>query len=307
MSTGEILDRTFNLYRNNFVLFAGIATLPPAFLLAINVIQAAMGATRASHPRSAGLGVGLVAAGGIGILIGYIAYLVGLAVAQAATVFAVSAVHLGRTTTIGESYHRVKGRYGRVVNVIVSVGIRAFGPALILFLALVALTLIPGGPGVGRAASALMGIGFVIGMLAAGVLAIVLYVRYSLAVQACVLEEIKAKDAIKRSVVLSRGGRGRIFVIYVLMVVMTYIVVFVFLIPATFLAALVAKGSPAVAILATGLATFLAGALAGPIATIALSLVYFDQRVRKEAFDLQLMMAAVDGTPLPGAQAASAG
>jgi len=308
MSTGEILDRTFNLYRNNFVLFAGIATLPPAFLLAINVIQAAMGATRGSHPRSAGLGVGLVAAGGIGILVGYIAYLVGLAVAQAATVFAVSAVHLGRTTTIGESYNRVKGRYGRVVNVIVSVGIRAFGPALILIIALVvATTLIPVVSRGGRAANALMGIGFVIGMLAAIVLAIVLYVRYSLAVQACVLEEIKAKDAMKRSVVLSRGSRGRIFVIYVLMVVMTYIVVFVFLIPATYLAALIAKGSPAVAILATGLATFLAGALAGPIATIALSLVYFDQRVRKEAFDLQLMMAAVDGTPLPGAQAASAG
>jgi hypothetical protein len=28
MSTGEILDRTFNLYRNNFVLLAGIAVLP---------------------------------------------------------------------------------------------------------------------------------------------------------------------------------------------------------------------------------------------------------------------------------------
>ncbi len=308
MSTGEILDRTFNLYRNNFLLFAGIATLPPTFLLAINVIQAAMGATRGSHSRSAGLGVGLVAAGGVGILIGYIAYLVGLAVAQAATVFAVSAVHLGRTTTIGESYHRVKGRYGRVVNVIVSVGIRAFGPALILVIALVvASTLVPGGSRGGGAAGALMGIGFVIGILAAGVLAIVLYVRYSLAVQACVLEEIKAKDAIKRSVVLSQGSRFRIFVVYVLMVVMNYIVMFVFLIPATFLAAFVAKGSPAVATLTAGLAMFFAGALAGPIVTIALSLVYFDQRVRKEAFDLQLMMAAVDGTPPPGAQAASVG
>ena len=27
MSTGEVLDRTFNLYRNNFQLFAGIATI----------------------------------------------------------------------------------------------------------------------------------------------------------------------------------------------------------------------------------------------------------------------------------------
>jgi hypothetical protein len=39
MNTGEILDRTFNLYRNNFMLFAGIAVLPPALYLALNVSQ----------------------------------------------------------------------------------------------------------------------------------------------------------------------------------------------------------------------------------------------------------------------------
>ena len=41
------------------------------------------------------------------------------------------------------------------------------------------------------------------------------------------------------------------------------------------------------------LADFVGASLAGPIATIALVLVYYDQRVRKEAFDLQLMMEAV--------------
>ena len=135
----------------------------------------------------------------------------------------------------------------------------------------------------------------------------VLYFRYALAVAACVLEDIKASAAIKRSVFLSAGCRGQIFVIYFLMGIVSTIVTWVFMIPEAMLAAATAKGSPAVATLFTGLAGFLAGTLAGPIATIALSLVYFDQRVRKEAFDLQLMMAAVDGTPLPGAQAASAG
>jgi len=43
--------------------------------------------------------------------------------------------------------------------------------------------------------------------------------------------------------------------------------------------------------------------LVGPLATIAFSLVYYDERVRKEAFDLQLMMATIDA---PGLQAASA-
>ena len=50
MSTGEILDRTFNLYRNNFVLFAGIAVLPPALMLVVQLIQAGMVATP-GHPR----------------------------------------------------------------------------------------------------------------------------------------------------------------------------------------------------------------------------------------------------------------
>src|SRR5215471_11262391 len=39
MTTGEILDRTFNLYRNNFILFAGIAVLPPALKLILDLIQ----------------------------------------------------------------------------------------------------------------------------------------------------------------------------------------------------------------------------------------------------------------------------
>ena len=303
MSTGEILDRTFNLYRNNFVLFAGIAVLPPALMLVVQLIQAGM-VTTPGHPR--GAGAGLAVAGGLGMIVGWIAYLVGIAVAHAATVFAVSAVHLGRTTTIGESYGRVKGRYGRVVWVIFQMALRSFLPAMLLIIvAAVAMPLAM--RGAGKAAASLTVIVIGLAVIVAAIMGLVLYLRYALAVPACVLEDIEATAAIKRSATLSAGSRGQIFVIYFLMGIIAYIVMFVFLIPATFLAALVAKGSPAVATLATGLAMFIAGTLAGPIATIALSLVYFDQRVRKEAFDLQLMMAAVDGTTLPGAQVASAG
>jgi len=294
MSTGEILDRTFNLYRNNFLLFAGIAVLPPALALVVNLIQATMVATP-GHPRAAG--AGLTAAGGFGVMLGWLAYLVGLAVAHAATVFAVSAVHLERTTTIGESYGRVRGRYGRVVWVLAQTWLRAFWPMVLILIAAFSVAAVVGKGGGAAVGGLLGGLGFLVG----GIVGLVLFLRYALAVPACVLEDIKASAAIKRSVTLSAGSRRQIFVIYFLMGVITYIVMFVFLIPATFLAALVAKGSPAIATLAAGLATFFAGALAGPIATIALSLVYFDQRVRKEAFDIQLMMAAVDGIPPPGA------
>jgi hypothetical protein len=39
------------------------------------------------------------------------------------------------------------------------------------------------------------------------------------------------------------------------------------------------------------------------LGTIALSLVYYDQRVRKEAFDLQLMMSTIDASVVPSSPA----
>jgi len=44
----------------------------------------------------------------------------------------------------------------------------------------------------------------------------------------------------------------------------------------------------------------------GPLATIALTLIYYDERVRKEGFDLQLMMASLQsGSAEPSAVAAA--
>jgi Ni/Fe-hydrogenase subunit HybB-like protein len=50
-------------------------------------------------------------------------------------------------------------------------------------------------------------------------------------------------------------------------------------------------------------ATFVSECLVGPLATIAFSLVYYDERVRKEAFDLQLMMSTLDAPALQSAPA----
>jgi membrane-anchored glycerophosphoryl diester phosphodiesterase (GDPDase) len=157
----------------------------------------------------------------------------------------------------------------------------------------------------GRTQAALTGILMALTIGLGILVGVVLYVRYALAVPACVLEDIKARQAIRRSIRLSLGSRGRIFVIYVLMLVVSYIIAFLFLIPVSMLGRVIGRSSPALLTALSGLAGFLAGALAGPIATIALSLVYYDQRVRKEAFDIELMVAALDGAPpLAGGQSA---
>jgi hypothetical protein len=49
---------------------------------------------------------------------------------------------------------------------------------------------------------------------------------------------------------------------------------------------------------------FFSAVIAGPIATIAIALFYIDQRIRKEAFDLHLMMQSIQESA--GPQAANA-
>jgi hypothetical protein len=51
--------------------------------------------------------------------------------------------------------------------------------------------------------------------------------------------------------------------------------------------------------------SFVGKALAGPVATMAVALIYYDERVRKEAFDLQLMMEGMGQTSLAQASASS--
>ncbi len=305
MSTGEVLDRMIHLYRNNFVLFFGIATVPPALWLLMQVVLYAIG--RGTQPNeSAGSTLAMVAVAA-GFLVTLAAYFVGAAVAQAATVFAVSAVHLERPTTIRECYRRVRGRYGRVFNVVFSVSLRVFGGGLLIVLALVMVPIAMTSPATGAPNPLIAGLLVFAAIIAAAVIVILLLVRYALAVPACVLEDIKARAAIKRGVVLSKGSRGRIFVVYLLFGVLEV----VFAMGLGMVIGLTAPPflvrNPALQAVVSNLLGFLIGALLGPIVTIGPALIYYDQRVRKEAFDIQLMMATLDGPQPATAAGAPAG
>ena len=110
-----------------------------------------------------------------------------------------------------------------------------------------------------------------------------------------------------RSSELTLGNRGRIFVIWLLFVILNLSFNWLLHWPievaagvSTRVALLHAAVGWQVASLA---ATFLSVCLVGPLGTIAFSLVYFDERVRKEAFDLQLMMNMLDAPAFQDAPA----
>jgi len=141
-----------------------------------------------------------------------------------------------------------------------------------------------------------------VAIVAAALGAITVFVRYSLAVQACVVEDLKIRPSLKRSVFLSKGSRTRILTVYSVFVILGWIVAIGLVM---FAGVLTAFSGPGIwSLIVTYFAGFVGGVLTGPLATIGMSLVYYDERVRKEAFDLQLMMAGLDA---PATATASAG
>jgi hypothetical protein len=151
-------------------------------------------------------------------------------------------------------------------------------------------------------------------LLLAGILGALIWMlyalcRYALAVPACTLEKLPARISLVRSKFLTNGAKWSILGIVILTGLMSLILTFALQLPARLASdALIVSTRTHLTMAATVwiyIADFLGGALAGPVTTIALVLVYYDQRVRKEAFDLQLMMEAVgQAAPAPPAAAA---
>jgi hypothetical protein len=275
LSLGEILDRTFSLYRRNFLLFLGIVALPNLLILALNLVQTFLGVT--ASPRNADPSQTAItgAAGALALLValaGGLAYLVAYLFAQGGTVYAVSELYLGRPTTIGSSLNRMRGHAADL-----------FGVTLLNSLAV----------GAGTLALILPGIW--------------LGCRLLLCVPAALLEDLGPGSSLQRSFELTKGYAFRSFVIYVLYIFLIFVALFLFMFPFQLVAQFSAKNSDVSRILqgAGLLGEFAASILVTPILTIATAVFYYDLRVRKEAFDLQLMMNP-DGV-IPAAGSGTAG
>ena len=259
LSISELLDRTFHLYRNNFLVFVGIIAIPQLIVLALRLMFAVTLTVKPPEVFSP-----------IAILIALASY-VAIEISAAATVMAVSSIHLNRPASIGSAFSSARGSMLRVILITLAVGVAA-GIGLIFLI-------VPG---------------------------IYLWLMWSLSIPVTVLEGGGMSASTTRSKELTRGSRGRIFVIYFLVVVLAIVVAWLFQIPLGIVAVLLGRGNPqgAIALITavSAVGNFISTSLVGPLATIALTLVYYDQRVRKEGFDLQLMMATLE----PGAQAPQA-
>jgi hypothetical protein len=315
LTLGEILDRTAQLYRTHFLLFAGIASVYAGVLLILSLMQIGVQEVlRAQHMTSQ-----LVWVTVISILVMWPVIVIVGGLAVAANNRAVAWVHLGETATIRAAYQSILPRLGRylwlmtITTFIVWIpfGVLYAGYAVFIFLYARPKGIFVQSP-VQRDPEALIIFGLVtlaLGILlfAAMVYAVLMGLRYSLAVPACVIEDLKARQAIRRSIDLSKGSRGRIFLLGLLVVAIQIglgLITQLFFIVATFRHH--GELSPTIRVLQQ-LVAFCTNTFVGPIYATGFTLFYYDQRVRKEGYDIERMMraAGLEGSVANSAPGAS--
>jgi hypothetical protein len=265
LSLGEILDRTFTLYRKNFLLFLGITAVPHLLTLGLNIAQVLFSELpNIPKPRASsaefqahGASSGLMAFGIVGALVALVIYILVYLFSQGGTIYAVSELYLGRPATIAGSLKKMWGQLANLFGVTILNGLAIAGATIFL--------VIPG---------------------------IYVACRLLTCVPAALLEDLGARASLERSWDLTRDNAGRSFLIYLLYFAILYGIMMVFMVPFSVMAAMSAK-DPAMlraSMIFMQVGTFAAAVLVGPFLLIATSVFYYDLRVKKEALDLQMMM-----------------
>ena len=170
----------------------------------------------------------------------------------AATVVIVSDSYLGREVTIGAAVQRVFDRFGAVLGVVLLQGL-------------------------------LIGLGFTIGIILLFIPGFLFLAWYFASTNVVMVEGKSATAALARSRELARGSVGRI--LGTLFLAGFIVGLIQFLIAAVLAAAVSAfrTGTGAT------LAPFILRIFLFPLVNVVITLLYYDLRIRKEGFDLELM------------------
>ncbi|MFJ3207111.1 glycerophosphoryl diester phosphodiesterase membrane domain-containing protein [Streptomyces flaveolus] len=231
--------------------------------------------------------------------------LIGTVIATALLTTVTSRAVLGRPVTTHEAWRDARPQVIKLFGLIVLLLLMVAGILLVAMLPGLLVTATAGGEG-GVALTAL-------GFLAGALVAVWLMVRFSLASPALMLEKQGIKKAMGRSTKLVNGSWWRVFGIQLLATVIANIVASIIVIPFTFLAATLSGDGVSgflegggdlgwTFLVVSGVGSVIGSMITFPITAGVTVLLYIDQRIRREALDLELARAAgVQGPGSPGA------
>ncbi|GGU64476.1 DUF7544 domain-containing protein [Streptomyces lavendofoliae] len=219
--------------------------------------------------------------------------LIGTFVTTALLTIVISRAVLGRPVTLSDAWREARPRLPQLL------GLTLLLPALSA--AVMAIGLLPGLLLDDSPADVLL---TALGGIAALVVIVWLLVRFSLSYSALMLERQGVFASLKRSAKLVQGAWWRIFGILTLTMLLMFIISMIIAIPFTIIAfavdgdglgGLLTGTAPEFGwafLIITGIGAIIAASITYPISSGVSVLLYVDQRIRREALDLELARAA---------------
>ncbi|MGW7261384.1 hypothetical protein [Streptomyces sp. NPDC054834] len=304
LGVGEILDGAVSTMRTYWRTVLGISlTVAVVIEVVIVLLQGLVlndsANTAALNDPSATLGEVTRAMGDVALNSGVVILisLLGTIVATALLTAVTSRAVLGKSVTTGEAWRDARPQIPKLFGLIFLLLLIAFGIAFAGALPGI-LVAVAGGGGDGAAALAVLGI------FGAAIVALWLMVRFSLASPTLMLEKQGIVKSMSRSAKLVRGAWWRVFGIQLLAAIIANIVASIIAIPFAAIAAAASGNSVAdflngtggdlgwTFLIISGIGSVIGSMITFPITAGVTVLLYIDQRIRREALDLELARAA---------------
>ncbi|HEV7467277.1 MAG TPA: hypothetical protein VGP96_13305 [Candidatus Dormibacteraeota bacterium] len=297
MGIGELLDAAFALYRRNLLLLVAITA----------VVQVPFAVLNLALFQLLGVGSDLDAAGARGpfatlgnsgstltdaqvaafksltvyfVIVFAVQMFVVLPLSLAAMSRAVSDRYLDRPASLGTSYRAALRRGGALLGAILLLLLLVAGITAAMFVGIVIAALL--GP-IGVVPAIGVGIAWMVALP-------VLAVRSTLFAQTVVVEGSGSLGGLRRSWRLTQGFFWRTFALLLVVFLLQSVVGAVIQVPVALLIGGLSPGTQQLIGQALGAVSTV---VVSPLSLIALTLVYYDLRIRKEAFDIEMLAASL--------------
>ena len=298
LGLGEVLDGALGYIRAHPRVVLGasaiVAVISQIVQVVLQLVVTSSAAGLGGSPDLAQV-TGLVAGAGVTGFVGAIITLVATAVLTGVLMVVISRSVLGAPVDPGEVWRAARPRVPGVLGVAVLVALIALGILVVGALPGLLLLAVDG---------VLGGVVIGIGVLAAIVVVVWLSVSWSLATPAYVLEGVGVTEALRRSWFLVTGRFWPVFGIQLLGGIIAAVIAAVIALPFQFIATALgvasSNGDPASitslpVLLISAIGAIIATTLTTPFQAGVSGLLYVDQRMRREGFDIELQRAAVGG------------
>ena len=271
MEISDVIDTAIRLYRHNFAQLLGITAIvyvPVMGLETVFIVELMNAAQSIKGQQVPWAQLSVLGAGLLGVLLLAAVF---LPLAEGACCIAVSELYLGRRVTAAEAYRRVFPMLGKLIWTFLLVGLFVG----VIYIVGLVLCILPG----------------IVGYLWAWTILLFAW-------PVAVLEGTWGPDALRRSQYLVKDYFWRILGTWIVLGLIVGLAAQAIAVPVQLICG-VAFGAkqPMLAQAITQSVAMGVTLLIRPVNIIGIVLLYYDARIRKEGFDLQVMAAALGHDP----------